>query len=110
MAYAGDAYPLTPTLGGGVEGGYASGRVRGWSTEEETVSGQFTYELTTPEHRAWFVAHRGRTVSFRDHHGNKVYGQFHAVPQSLSTFPVDFAAANNTLSVAFSSVTWSEAV
>lgn len=110
FAYAGDEYTLTTSRGGGVEGGYASGRVRGWSTAERRTTGAVTFHLTTPAQRAWLEAHLGTTVCLRDHHGYKAFGQYRELPTSLSTFPTDFAAADNTVSVSFQSVTWSEAV
>lgn len=110
FAYAGEDYSLTDSLGGGVDGGYASGRRRSWSTLEDATTGQVTFHAVTPSQRAWLRAHRGRTVCFRDHHGNKVFGRYGEVPQSFSTLPVGHSAADNTVTLSLQSVTWSEAV
>lgn len=110
LAYADDTYSLTESKGGGVEGGYASGRIRTWSTAERLTSGQFTFHSTTAEERAWLVDHLRTTVCVRDHHGNKVFGVFGDLPQSFSTLPVGHAAADQTVTLQFQSVSWSEAV
>lgn len=108
--YAGDAYTLTRSVGGGVEGGYASGRLRSWSTAEEKTTGQITLHALTDAQRAWLVAHLRRTVAFRDHLGSKVFVRFTEVPQSLSTLPVGHAAADNNVTLGLTEVTWSEEV
>lgn len=111
FAYAGDGYQVATSRGGGVEGGYASGRRRGWSTAEVAISvSGLTLHMTTPEQRKWLLDHVGVTVCLRDHLGHKVFGRFQSAPVTVSTLPVGHSAADNQVSLSFESVTFSEAV
>lgn len=108
FSYAGDSYQVTSVLGGGVEGGYASGRSRTWSTEDDTVTVNVTLLWVTAEQAAWLIAHRGQTVCFRDPDGRKVFAAFHQVPVGVSTIPAHARVDSAPLSL--TSVTFSEAV
>lgn len=106
FSYAGDSYSVAETLGGGVEGGYASGRSRVYSTDDDTVSVQLGLQWVTAEQRDWLRAHRGLPVCFRDPLGFKVFGAFHTLPQEFSTMPLDMAV--DSASVTLSSITFDE--
>lgn len=108
FSYVGDSYSIAETVGGGVEGGYASGRTRVYSTDDDTTSVQFGLQWVTAAQRDWLRAHRGLPVCFRDPRGFKVFGAFHTLPQEFSTMPV--AEAVDSASITLSSVTFDESV
>lgn len=108
FSYAGDSYSVAETLGGGVEGGYASGRSRVYSTDDDTVSVQLGLQWVTAEQRDWLRAHRGLPVCFRDQRGLKVFAGYHELPVEFSTMPLDMAIDNAQITL--HSVTFSEAV
>lgn len=107
FAYAGDSYQVASNLGGGVESGYASGRSRLYSTQDDTTTVQLTFQWVTAAQTAWLVTHRGRVLCFRDHLGRKVFGAFHEAPVTVSTDPRTYAV--DSVQITLTSVTWSEA-
>lgn len=109
FSYAGDSYSISEVLGGGVEGGYASGRTRAYSTtDDDTVTISLGLQWVTSAQRDWLRAHRGLPVCFRDPRGFKVFAAFHALPVELSTMPA--ADAIDSATITLSSVTFSEVV
>lgn len=108
FATVGDSYRIEETLGGGVEHGYASGRSRLYSTEDDVTTVPLTLVDVTPAQVAWLRSHRGRVVCFRDNRGAKVFGAYLSLPVEFSTMPVDDAI--DTAALSLTSTTWSEAV
>lgn len=104
LRYIGDSYTVEETLGGEVEGGYASGRSRVWSTEEDTTTITLDLEWIPAEERAWLVAHRGRVLCFRDPDGRMIFAAFHSLPQTVQS------RGRLRGSITLKSVTFSEAV
>lgn len=109
--YVGDSYRVSPKSGGGVESGYASGRSRGYSTEDDTVQVQVTLEGLYAEDSAWLDAHRGRTLCFRDPLGRKFFVAYYESPFTVSTMPAGPGGRRqDTADLTADSVTYSEAV
>lgn len=108
FSYAGDSYSISEVLGGGVEGGYASGRTRVYSTDDDAVSIALGLQWVTAAQRDWLRAHRGVPVCFRDPRGFKVFAAFHTLPQEFSTMPAADAVDSATINL--SSVTFDESV
>lgn len=106
FSFLGDNYQVTPTLGGEVETGYASGRSRLWSNAEDNTDWPLGFAQVTADQIAWLIGHRGREVCARDHLGRKVFGAYHAAPVTVSTDSRTYAV--DTAQVSLSSVTWSE--
>ena len=107
--YVEDGYTIDRMLGGGVASDYGSGRSRAWTTPADTAFVAVTLSWTTPTQREWLVAHRGRTVCFRDHLGHKLFGAYFSVPLSVSTLPVNYVGASNVATLSLTSVTFDEA-
>lgn len=106
----GDVYQVTATLGGGVETGYASGRSRLWSTEDDSSQWALTVLAATEEQIAWLVAHRGRVVCVRDLRGRKFFGAYQAVPVEVPTGDDALSLSQQAVSLSLTSVTFDEAV
>lgn len=112
LSYVGDSYRVQDVLGGGVEDGYASGRSRLYSTEDDNTVVTFTAANLTASDLAWLKANRGVTLCFRDHLGRKVFCAYHQAEAELSTAPAGsrWATAQTTMPLTLASVTFSEAV
>lgn len=110
LAYVGDSLQVTSVAGGGVDHDYASGRSRAWSDESDVTHVRFTATNVTLDDITWLRNHRGQTVWFRDHVGNKVPVVYHTADPSYSTMPLGHPAAFHTVPLQMESVTDSEAV
>lgn len=110
LAYVGDAYDVEETLGGGIETGYASGRSRIYSTEDDTTSIKLPLDNLTASDIDWLSAHRGRPLWFRDPRGRKIACAYMSLPVTVSTMPVGFSGTIDKGSLSLTSVTVSEAV
>lgn len=108
--YIGDSYRVDDSLGGGVEHGYASGRSRSWSTDDDVTAVPLTLVYLTEDQITWLRGHRGQTVCFRDAYGEKVYGAYHAVPLQRSTMPPGHPATVHQTTLQIESVYHSEEV
>lgn len=110
FAYVGDSFRVTETMGGGVEHGYASGRSRAFSTEDDVTAIAFTATNLTTEQVAWLSEHRGRTVCFRDHLGRKVFATYFEAAVDVPTGGDGVSQSATTVPLALTSTTFSEAV
>lgn len=106
--YVEDGYTIDRMLGGGVASDYGSGRSRAWTTPSDTGMVQVILSWTTPTQREWLIAHRGRTICFRDHLGHKIFGVYFSTPATLSTLPAGYSGANNVTTLSLTSVTFDE--
>ena len=107
LEYVGDSFTVSDAIGGGIDHDYASGRSRGWSDESDVTSVAFTATLLSLADIAWLKAHRGQTVTFRDHLGTKVHAQYRTATATLSTLP-DSLTPVHEMPLALESVTFSE--
>ena len=104
-----DGYSIDHIVGGGVASDYGSGRSRAWTTAADGSTVAVTLLFTTPVQREWLIAHRGRTVCFRDHLGHKIFGVYFSVPMAISIAPPGADWANNVATLSLTSVTFDEA-
>lgn len=110
FAYVGDSYRVAGQVGGGVEHGYASGRSRAYSTEDDITTVAFTAANVTAEQVDWLWSHRGRTVCFRDHLGRKVFATYYDVQVEVPTGGDELSQSQQQAPVSLTSTTFSEAV
>lgn len=81
----------------------ASGRYRSFQPEPNPTTWQISFDLATAREVEWLDTHRNRHICVRDHRGQKMFGTYAGVPETVLT-----ADGRSALTLTITEVTVSE--